>query len=506
VARISPSQPTWSTVPAPEGSTNAHVAVGPTGTIQTLIATGGFDLKVYPLPAGAATYSAPTTIYSQAAGTAFQAGITFASNGMGDYIAGWSVLPTGATTFQYQASTSTDGATWSAPAIVATTGSTGNSVWVDQMGNSLATYAGGSTGTTAVYRSYLDGAWRNPTPVPGGAIDGIGFDSVGNAAMVNTGTMAQGTYGYRTYQSGAFTTPTALSATTGSHVAVAPGGDTLVVQQSGTKLRSGWGSTLSPNGLANQEDLPRGGSAVIGVGLDQSSLGTVVWSTAKNGDVLASTRPPGSGGDVALTTEQLLTNQRISQAAVLRSNGALAALDAGLPVTAFRDGGLGASVFSTGVPITGTVTPAAPSNALGYRVPIPAKTGGGDTVQLTEEQLLINQKISQAAVLRSNAVRDRLAQGLTAAQIGNGAITSAKLRPGLSFGTPGAASTGTPITVPSANGSGGQVTLSEEQLLINQRISQAAVRRSNLNIGMLQSGLTQDAVAAGGIGAQNVTP
>ena len=61
--------------------------------------------------------------------------------------------------------------------------------------------------------------------------------------------------------------------------------------------------------------------------------------------------------------------------------------------------------------------------------------------------------------------------------------------------------------VPTASGgSSGKVTLSTQQLLINQRISQAVVRRSNLNIARLQAGLTEDQVAAGGISSQNVKP
>jgi hypothetical protein len=128
-------------------------------------------------------------------------------------------------------------------------------------------------------------------------------------------------------------------------------------------------------------------------------------------------------------------------------------------------------------------------------------------VQLTQQQLLINQRISQAAVLRSNAVRDRLDAGLTASQIGAGVITTPNLLPGLAFGTLGTNAPGTPITVPTASGgSGGRVTLTAQQLLINQRISQAAVRRSNLSIARLQAGLTQDAIAPGGIASQNVRP
>ncbi|MGI9540359.1 MAG: hypothetical protein ACR2N6_09445, partial [Miltoncostaeaceae bacterium] len=177
-------------------------------------------------------------------------------------------------------------------------------------------------------------------------------------------------------------------------------------------------------------------------------------------------------------TGQLLTNQRISQAAVLRSNGALAALDNGLPANAFRNAAFGPPAFGSGVPLTGTATPGQPSNALGYSVPIPQKTGGGGTVQLTQQQLAINQKISQAAVLRSNAVRDRLQAGLTAAQIGNGAITSAKLRPGLGYGALGANAPGTPITVPTASGNGGTVQLTQRRDLLTERCAIARSRHS----------------------------
>ena len=510
VARISPSQPTWSTVPAPEGSTNAHVGVGPTGVVSALIQdsplTGPTTYKVYSLPVGAAAFSSPVTLETLTT-TVPQGDLTLASNGLGGFVAAWSTAAsTAPVDFQYRASYSSDGVTWGAPTTVATTQTIGNSMSIDAMGNALATYSG-ATGTESVYRSYLDDAWRNPTLVPSGAAT-FGFDMVGNGAGVGQ----SGVWGYsvRDVKSGGFDLVGLPSAQAAS-VAVSPGGDTLVIEQNNGALTSSWGSTLTPSsGLGNNDTLPGAGSKIlIGAGLDQNSLGTAVWRTSPSsgsGNVLASTRPPGSGGEVELTTSQLLTNQRISQAAVLRSNGALDALDAGLPADAFRNGGFGGPAFGSSVPITGTATPAAPSNALGYAVPIPAKTGGGGTVELTAEQLQINQKISQAAVLRSNAVRDRIQQGLTASQIGTGAITTAKLRPGLGFGTLGANAAGTPITVGTASGGGGNVTLSEQQLLINQRISQAAVRRSNLNIAELQAGLTQDGIAPGGIASQNVTP
>ena len=383
-------------------------------------------------------------------------------------------------------------------------------VAVNPSGNALATYSDGTVQLKAVYRSYLDDTWRSPTPLPAGATE-IGFDLAGNAALV--GPSGNDVWGYtvRGVGDGAYSKPQSLGSNGNAGLAVSPAGDTLVLRQSGGGLTSSWGSTLTASTLGNTDKLPGSGvRPLIGAGLDQNSNGTAVWASSPSsglGSVFASTRPAGSGGTVTLTTSQLLTNQRISQAAVLRSNGALNALNAGLPAKAFRTSGLGAPAFGAGVPLTGTAMPAAPSNSLGYLVTIPTKSGSGGQVSLTQEQLLINQRISQAAVLRSNAVRDRLNQGLTAAQVGAGAITSANLLPGLSFGPLGANSAGTPITVPSANsGSGSNVTLSTQQLLINQRISQVAVRRSNLNIASLQAGLTQDAIASGGISSQNVTP
>jgi hypothetical protein len=508
IARITPTQPTWTIVPAPLKADNAQVAVGPNGAVTAvvMIANSPTDQKLYAatLPAGATAFSAPVTLYTLAAPYNGFQGFTLAGNGAGRYVAGWTLGTGVADQTQAFASSSADGATWTAPEPVGTAPSALAAIGVDGDGNALATYTGGAQ-PQSVYRSVLDDGWRTPTGVPAGAPGAIAFDLVGNAALVGTG------YTVRDVGSGRYSPSQAVGPGGTVGLAVAPAGDTLVLQQVGADLTSSWGSTLTAGTLGNTESLPGTGTrTVIGAGLDQNSLGTAVWSSAPSsglGSVLASTRPAGAGGEVTLSTGQLLTNQRISQAAVLRSNGALNALDAGLPATAFRTTAFGAPAFGASVPLLGTATPGTPSTALSYVVPIPKKTGGGGTVELTTQQLLINQRISQAAVLRSNAVRDRLSAGLTAAQIGTGVFTSANLLPGLSFGTLGPSSPGTPITVPKANtGSGANVTLSAQQLLINQRISQVAVRRANLNIASLQAGLTQDAIAPGGIASQNVKP
>ena len=520
IARRTPSSTAWTVVPAPDNGTNAHVAVGGDGTIVVaewiVNQTTPTDQKLnaYRLPPNATAFSTGTTLYSLAAPFTSQQGIALAGNGEGQFVAGVTVSSGVAAQTQATAAYSADGVTWRAPEKVGVAPSTLADVALDSDGNALATVTGGAQ-PQSVYRSHFDTAWTSPAPVPPGAGQSIAFDLAGNAAVLGTSGTGNDVWGYttRNVRNGGYTASAPLGGSGGSAgLAVSPAGDSLVVRAVGTSLTSSWGSTLTGGALGNDDTLPgTGPRTLIGVGADQNSRGTAVWATdpaSGLGSVFASTRAAGSGGTVTLTTEQLLTSQRISQAAVLRSNGALDALDAGLPALAFRTSAFGAGAFGAGVPITGTATPATPSNARGYVVPIPEKSGGSSgQVELTQQQLLINQRISQAAVLRSNAVRDRLDDGLTASQIGAGVITTPNLLPGLAFGTLGANAAGTPITVPKASGgSGGNITLTTQQLLINQRISQAAVRRSNLSIARMQAGLTQDGIAAGGISAQNVKP
>jgi hypothetical protein len=88
------------------------------------------------------------------------------------------------------------------------------------------------------------------------------------------------------------------------------------------------------------------------------------------------------------------------------------------------------------------------------RVPIAVFTPRRDPIRLTAAQLRINQRISQAAVRRLNALT-AMADAL-------------------------------PAPEPEAGRRPGRLRLSAEQLLINQRISQAAVRRANTLTRRLQ--------------------
>jgi len=137
------------------------------------------------------------------------------------------------------------------------------------------------------------------------------------------------------------------------------------------------------------------------------------------------------------------------------------------------------------------------------------RAAGGIT--LTRRQLLINQRISQAAIRRERAIRRRLDEGLTAADIRDGSLGRSVFGAGVSIvGAETAAAPGSggrPIAVPAAaGGSGGRVTLSARQLLINQRVAQAAVRRVNELTPRLDAGLTGEDVQDGAVTAAKLAP
>ena len=169
-----------------------------------------------------------------------------------------------------------------------------------------------------------------------------------------------------------------------------------------------------------------------------------------------------------------------------------------------------AAAFGPGVVLGGggTVEPT-------FASPRPIRSGASrgrsapGAVALNARQLLINQRISQAAVRRVNALAARLGAGLTGGDLRDGAITADKLRRDLmvTAADPAAGSTPRSRTVPEGRpGGGGRVTVSVHQLQINQRISQAAVRRVNALQDRLMRGLTGADFREGSIGAAKLAP
>ncbi len=66
-------------------------------------------------------------------------------------------------------------------------------------------------------------------------------------------------------------------------------------------------------------------------------------SFRRAGRVVTSDRAAGQPGEVTLTASQLLTNPRISQAAIVRLNSVRAILQGGLSGAGILSGGVGAS-------------------------------------------------------------------------------------------------------------------------------------------------------------------
>jgi Tol biopolymer transport system component len=127
------------------------------------------------------------------------------------------------------------------------------------------------------------------------------------------------------------------------------------------------------------------------------------------------------------------------------------------------------------------------------------------TFTLTARQLLINQRIGQAAIRRLNAVEARLQGGLQARDLCGYAVGPAQLSPGITTTTAAAslapADPANPAAIndPGRTGQGDPVTLSARQLLINQRIYQAAIRRADGISKRINDGLTGGDIRAGAV-------
>ena len=216
-------------------------------------------------------------------------------------------------------------------------------------------------------------------------------------------------------------------------------------------------------------------------------------------------------GPVKVTPRQLLINQRISQAAVRRLNAVRAWLDAGLTGGDICGGSIGAADLMPAI-VTEEV---ANGNELPVASPRPVtpaqppRRGRAPRLRLSPRQLLINQRVSQAAVRRANALEARLQQGLTGGDIRPGAIGQGHLQSNLGIRAAGAsarpAASRTILAKP-GRGRPGRVRVEASQLRINQRISQAAVRRANALIHQLAQGLTGEYFRDGSIATENLAP
>ncbi len=223
------------------------------------------------------------------------------------------------------------------------------------------------------------------------------------------------------------------------------------------------------------------------------------------------TPTPGDPDDITLTTGQLLINQRIDQAAIRRANGVQAWIDDGIEGRDLCQGALGANELAAGIVTDaggGLVAFVAPDPR--PIVVAPAKAGDASQITLTVGQLLINQRISQVAIRRLNGLKARMDGGLTGGDVDDRTLTQPVLVSGLRVlvAPPRASAPAASVTVIAAatQGDPGQVTLSTSQVLINQRISQAAVRRANELIVRIEDGLVATDVKDGSVTALDLAP
>jgi hypothetical protein len=141
----------------------------------------------------------------------------------------------------------------------------------------------------------------------------------------------------------------------------------------------------------------------------------------------------------------------------------------------------------------------------------PASPPRGGPVRLTRRQILVNQRISQAALRRVNAVLDRLDGGLTAADLRRGSLAAASFGPGVTIGGLEAADRvdpgpPAPLAIAAPPRPTGLPELSAAQLLVNHRIALAALRRATLARRLLTSGLTGANVRDGSLGGEHLAP
>lgn len=221
---------------------------------------------------------------------------------------------------------------------------------------------------------------------------------------------------------------------------------------------------------------------------------------------------PGREGSArfTLTTRQLLVNQRISQAAIRRLGAVERWLDGGIVTDDLCGGAIGRRELGESVD-TGPGDEATDLSVPRPRPLVGAVVGVGDpdAVRLSARQLLINQRISQVAVRRAAALDRRLRGGLTGGDLRPDQITGPKLASGLVVtGTRPAPPPAPSMTrvAPSRTRDGDPVTLTVRQLRINQRISQAAVRRANALTAVIEGGLEGTRFRPGSITSTSLAP
>lgn len=216
----------------------------------------------------------------------------------------------------------------------------------------------------------------------------------------------------------------------------------------------------------------------------------------------------GNPGGVTVSAASLLIEQRIAQAAIRRAAGIEAWLAAGIVTNDLAGGAFTARELANGIVTrTGPIHPVPAASPRPVQVAA-ASPSSGANVQATAAQLLINQRIAQAAVRRSNALQARINGGLTGGDIRADQVTLGKLRSTLYIAQApasavSAAASRTEVQAPQRTGAA-TVRVTAAQMLINQRIAQAAVRRTNALLHQLRRGLDGTSFQGASVGTDRL--
>ena len=198
----------------------------------------------------------------------------------------------------------------------------------------------------------------------------------------------------------------------------------------------------------------------------------------------------------------------MAEAAVRRLAAVQRWLDAGLVAGDLRDGGLGRaqsrrpSVSRARALRSPTGWP--PPAAAGPPGPAGGPTG---PVRASPAQLLVNRRISLAALRHAAALRRRLG-GLTGGDLREGAVTASKLAPGLSVASvalpgPDTPRSGTRVAPPPRRPQAG-IRITVAQLRINRRLAITADRRAKGLARVVARGLTGAHFRPSTIGATDI--
>ncbi|MEZ5079967.1 MAG: hypothetical protein R2878_04755 [Thermoleophilia bacterium] len=245
--------------------------------------------------------------------------------------------------------------------------------------------------------------------------------------------------------------------------------------------------------------------------------------TASGGGIPGSTGPPaapacaitpprgaptgGRAGTLKLSAGQLRINQLIGQAAVRRANAIQKWLDDGIVGSDLCGGTLAPSNLDTSIAVSSGVLRALPGVASPRPVQIAVATRRGGRVTLSIAQMRTNQRVYAAAVRRANALKARFEGKLTGADIRDGTLGRDRLRQDLTI-TDVALAVAAPPTQPAVATprprKPAQFRLTLAQLRVNQKIAQAAVRRTNELRELIAGGLKGENFQAGTISAADL--